>query len=142
VAHAPSEGGVVYAFGAKQPPPGQPISQGFLWRRGSASGAFETVPLPNDLEVGQAWYDWFAAVAPNNPDVIYLGAINRGVRNASGVWSWTNISARTTGDSIHPDQHAIAFGPQNANEVYIGNDGGIFKSRDAGTTWESLNKGL
>jgi photosystem II stability/assembly factor-like uncharacterized protein len=46
------------------------------------------------------------------------------------------------GDSIHPDQHAIAFDPLDPNIIYAGNDGGIFRSLDAGTTWQSLNDGL
>lgn len=136
VCHAPSDANIVYAFGA--------TNAGLVWRRSVLGGTFSTVPLPPDLEVGQAWYDWFAAVAPNNPNVLYVGAINvhKGLRSASGQWSWTNISARTTGDSIHPDQHAIAFSPLDPNMVYIGNDGGIFRSPDGGLTWKTLNKGL
>ncbi len=55
---------------------------------------------------------------------------------------WTTISARSSGDSIHQDQHAIAFSPTDPNVVYVGNDGGIFRSPDGGNTWNSLNKGL
>ena len=46
------------------------------------------------------------------------------------------------GDSIHSDQHALAFDPQDPKVIYAGNDGGIFRSPDAGTTWQSLNSGL
>jgi photosystem II stability/assembly factor-like uncharacterized protein len=36
----------------------------------------------------------------------------------------------------------MAFDPQQADVIYAGNDGGIFRSRDAGGAWESLNAGL
>ncbi len=53
------------------------------------------------------------------------------------------LSAKTpTGDSIHPDQHAIAFEPGNPNMIYIGSDGGLFRSPDRGITWTHCNNGL
>ncbi len=139
VCHAPSNGDVVYVFATDS------TGNGRIWRRSAFGAAFMAVtPLPPGLNTAQAWYDWFAAVAPNNPDVLYLGAIevHRGVRSATNTWTWSNLSAKTTGDSIHPDQHAIAFSPTDPNVVYVGNDGGIYRSPDGGTTWESLNKGL
>jgi len=138
VCHAPSDGNVVYVFGSDG-------TNGFLWRRSAFGGAFAAVgTLPADLDTGQSWYDWFAATAPNNPDVIYLGAINahKGVRSPADVWTWTNISGKPSGDSIHPDQHAIAFSPTDPNVVFVGNDGGIYRSSDGGTAWKSLNRGL
>lgn len=144
VCHAPSDGAVVYVFAASQFDGNAPVVP-HLWRRSASDGAFVRAQLPSNLKSKQAWYDWFAAVAPDNPDVLYLGTIDvhRGVRNpTNNTWSWTNISARDTGDSIHPDQHAIAFSPNNPNVVYIGNDGGVYRSDNAGRSWTSLNKGL
>jgi photosystem II stability/assembly factor-like uncharacterized protein len=154
--HAPSNGSIAYVFAAgptqvvdpvallesdEDPPAKMPRPH--LWRRGSFGGAFTRITTPPDLQTGQAWYDWFAAVAPSNEDMLYVGAINahRGIRQASGGWTWTNLSAKKPiGDCIHPDQHVITFSPTNPNVVYIGNDGGLFRSSDAGTSWESLNK--
>ena len=144
--HAPSNGSIAFVFAAYRRPGNNATAPAArVWRRSTFGGSFRTINAPADLQTNQAWYDWFAAVAPNNPDVLYLGAINahRGVRQLTGTWSWKNISAKQpTGDSIHPDQHAIAFSPTDPNLVYIANDGGIYRSRDAGTSWASLNKGL
>lgn len=150
VCHAPSNGNVVYVFAAG--PPAVPVPEdprftmptAYLWRRTMTGGAFTAVPPDPALRTGQAWYDWFAAVAPNNPDVLYLGAINvhKGIRSPTNTWSWSTISARSVGDSIHPDQHAIAFSPFDPNVVYIGNDGGVYRSPNGGVTWQALNKGL
>jgi hypothetical protein len=75
---------------------------------------------------------------------LYLGAINahKGARLPSGKWQWENISARRYTASIHPDMHVIAFSPANPNVIYIGCDGGIYRSPDGGQDWVSLNKGL
>ena len=145
VCHAPSNGDVVYVFATGKGP--QPLDPwvGYLWRRSIAAGAFVAVGFPQGLQVGQAWYDWCAAVAPNDPDVLYLGGIDlhKGVRNPmNDSWVWTNISAKINGDCVHPDQHHVAIGPTAPTVVYSTNDGGVFRSPDAGVSWRSLNKGL
>lgn len=146
VRHAPSNGSVAYVFAAfRYPGQNPPPPAARLWRRGSFGATFEPAALPPDLETKQAWYDWVAAVAPNNPNVLYLGAINlhRGVRQPTGKWTWDNLSAKKpTGDCVHPDQHVIAFSPADPNVVYAGNDGGVYRSPDAGVSWEPLNRGL
>jgi photosystem II stability/assembly factor-like uncharacterized protein len=154
VCHAPSDGNVVYVWAAGSPDildplesePDNPVMMPtpYLWRRAVFGGAFTSQTTPPGVQTGQAWYDWFAGVAPNNPNVLYVGAINihKGVRSTTGTWNWTNIAAKHSGDSVHPDQHAIAFSPTDPNVLYIGCDGGIYRSPDAGIRWQSLNKGL
>src|SRR5262249_50684378 len=90
----------------------------------------------------QAQYDWYVAAAPNNTARVFIGAIDtfRGTLSGS-TWQWTNITTRA-GNSIHPDQHCLTFAPGNPNVFYAGNDGGIFRSANAGNTWTALNKGL
>jgi photosystem II stability/assembly factor-like uncharacterized protein len=137
VCHAPADGNVVYVFAASG-------SNAFIWRRNVFGGAFSAVVPPAGLDTNQAWYDWCAGVAPNNPDVLYVGAIDlyKGTRSPLDLWTWTSISAKSAGDSIHPDQHALAFSPIDPNVVYAGNDGGVFVSPDGGISWQALNKGL
>jgi photosystem II stability/assembly factor-like uncharacterized protein len=139
VCHAPSDGNVAYVFAANQ-------RRARIWRRSVAGGAFTQVPVPRDLDIEQAWYDWCAAVAPNNPDVLYVGAVDayKGVRSATGAWEWTNISSKPSadGDSAHPDQHDIAFSPRDPNVVYLANDGGVYRSPDGGVSWTSIDRGL
>jgi hypothetical protein len=42
----------------------------------------------------------------------------------------------------HADQHVIAFSPAGSNQLYIGNDGGVWSSNDAGNSFHSLNGSL
>jgi hypothetical protein len=96
------------------------------------------------VSTGQAWYDWYVAAAPDRDTQVYCGAIEsyRGDL-AGGVWTWRNLSNKgAVGDSIHPDQHAIAFEPGRPDTIYIGNDGGLYRSGDRGITWASCNNGL
>jgi photosystem II stability/assembly factor-like uncharacterized protein len=146
VAHVPADPAKAYVFAATQ-------GEARLWHRSSADGSFEPVELPsfgigeyveNVLDVAQASYDWHLSVPLARDDTIYLGAIEivKGVRSGDN-WEWSDISSRVDGgDSIHPDQHTMAFDAQSPEVIYAGNDGGIFRSPDGGDSWESLNAGL
>ena len=125
---------IAYAFGASG-------ATAYLYQR-TAAGAWVSITKPGGLSTGQAWYDWFLAVSPDNPLQIYLGAIEayRGTFSA-GTWTWVVISNKA-GDDIHPDQHCIAIDVTNANNIYIGNDGGVFGSTNRGINWTPLNNTL
>ena len=131
---ARSNPAIAYAFGASG-------ATAYLYQR-NAAGVWASIPLPSGLSTGQAWYDWFLTVSPDNASQIYLGAIEayRGTY-LLGAWNWVTISNKT-GDDIHPDQHAIAIDPSNANNVFVGCDGGLFYSPNRGDNWTSLNNGL
>ncbi|MER6784304.1 hypothetical protein ABT330_06630 [Streptomyces sp. NPDC000658] len=136
VAIAPSDPTVAYGWATDA------AGTAKLWRR--AGGAWTALTPPPSVDVGQAWYDWFLAVAPDRADQVYLGAIDAYRGDLSGTtWTWLAISTKGPGgDSIHPDQHTIAFEPGAPDVVYVGNDGGLFRSPDRGVTWEHLNNGL
>ncbi|MFF1870149.1 hypothetical protein [Kitasatospora herbaricolor] len=132
---APSDSTVAYAWAASG-------STAYLARR--AGGTWTSVGAPTGVKVGQAWYDWFVAVAPDNAGQVYCGAISVHRGDLSGTtWTWRDIASQPSpGQSIHPDQHAIAFEPGQPQVVYIGNDGGLFRTPDRGATWQHLNNGL
>jgi photosystem II stability/assembly factor-like uncharacterized protein len=145
VTHVPSDPGQAFAFAAFG-------EAAHLWHRPAAGQPFVPIPLPqlsvanrprDAFSIEQAWYDWYVAAPPQPGGVVYLGAIEliRG-RSSTAGWGWSDISSRVDGDSIHPDQHAMAFDPNQPGVIYAGNDGGIFRSADGGETWESLNAGL
>jgi len=139
VCHAPSNPAIVYTAAVVN-------NRAALWRRASQGGAFSAetpAPLKANSDIAQAWYDFCVAVSPADPNIVYWGAVHlyKGTRSTSG-WNWQNISSRSSGDSIHPDQHHIQFDPSNANVLYVCNDGGLFRSPNGGTNWQSLNPGL
>ena len=138
VCHAPSYPAIVYAAAVVN-------NQAILWRRDPSTGVFiiqNPTPL-GDSDFAQAGYDFCVAVSPRNPDLIYWGAVSlyMGTLSTNG-WDWQNISSRSSGDSIHGDEHHIDFDPSNPDVIYVCNDGGVFRSPNGGANWESLNKGL
>lgn len=91
-------------------------------------------PLP------QGWYNVFVGVSPNDPNTVYCGGVHPYavagiIKSTDGGGTWTDITR-----NAHPDQHAIAFGPTGT--IWVGNDGGVFKSDDEAATWLNCNSTL
>ncbi len=135
---------VAYVFGAAS-------TGAFLWRRvGTTWTKVKLPPLhnpelpynPRELDIGQAQYDWYVAARPNDVGQVFIAAIDtfRGTLGGS-TWQWTNVTTHGA-NSVHPDQHCLTFAPNNADVMYAGNDGGLYRSTDGGATWKALNTGL
>ncbi|MEZ4711914.1 MAG: hypothetical protein R3A44_32310 [Caldilineaceae bacterium] len=106
---------------------------------------------------GQCWYSHEIAAHPTNPNGLLLGGmadyagetlaefvIRRVVvaTNDNGQ-NWFDMSpGDAPSRTLHPDMHVIAFDPQNPNTVWVGNDGGVYRSSDGGATWQDRNNGL
>lgn len=90
---------------------------------------------------GQGWFDNFIEVHPTNPDIVLAGGIDV-FRTSNGGASWSNTTNGYSGGNVHVDQHAACFYQQNPNIVFLGNDGGMYVSNNAGATWSDINNGL
>ncbi len=120
----------------------------FYWSKDGGS-SWSQISLPGftydkfypDSIGPQGTYNINVAVDPTTPDRVYLSAVSlwQAIRNVStNSWAITEI-----GTNIHSDNHALAFHPTNHLGLYAGNDGGIYKSNDAGQTWNDvINEGL
>ncbi len=75
---------------------------------------------------------------PTNANKVYIGGANANTfkYSSDGGISFTNSST-----GLHSSAHAIAVSASNPSVIYHGNDGGIWKSIDAGRNWTSLNNG-
>lgn len=87
----------------------------------------------------QTDYNLHVTVHPADPEVVYYGEVMLWKRTgADGAW----LSIPSGRFKHHPDQHALAFDPGDAETVWIGNDGGVFRSTNGGNTWTHRNATL
>lgn len=89
---------------------------------------------------GQAWYDLYCFVNPQNPNKVYVGTIDI-FRSTDGT-NFTNITNGYAGGYVHVDQHYLFFHPNNENTFIVCNDGGIWRTTDNGNTFTNLNQNL
>ena len=96
----------------------------------------------------QGSYDLCLSVHPTNSNLVFFGNVEVSrttngstisfVRNPSGynggIGAWACYS--------HVDIHKIQFAQSNGNIVYLGCDGGVYKSTDAGATWFNVNNDI
>ncbi len=92
----------------------------------------------------QGWYDNVIAVDPGNPNLVYAGGNDMFVSTNGGL-NWRMLTYGYSGSSLpfmHVDQHAITFHPTNFSIVYFGNDGGVYKTLNGGSTVLDMNNNL
>ncbi|MEZ4416376.1 MAG: choice-of-anchor D domain-containing protein [Gemmatimonadota bacterium] len=107
--------------------------QGTTWTQQTATG------MPGNTQGG---YSFHMAVDPASPgdgvnDTVYVGCVGQ-ARSTDAGQNFTTLNG------MHADTHAWAFFPQPSptpTTIYCGNDGGVFRSTDGGTTWTPLNSG-
>lgn len=101
-----------------------------------------TPPL-NNIFSQQANYAMALAVDPNDKDRIIIGGLDIWVwKEGQGVESrsfWASLEYSPL--YVHADQHEILYHPTDPNIVYIGNDGGVFRSDNNCMTFAAYNRG-
>jgi PKD repeat protein len=93
-----------------------------------------------DKMINQGWYDNVIAVDPVNPNRVWVGGIDLFRSDDGGAnWGLASYWWPPLSDTrrVHADNHAIVFHPQyngSSNQtLYVGNDGGIFRTDNAVT---------
>lgn len=112
----------------------------------------------DDVDNGQFGYNCYLEVSPTDVNTIYIGTRDI-YKSTNGGTSYINLSKNFSAEGVngcttatgcyhprqstlHPDQHVLTLAPNNANVFYAGNDGGLWRSPDAGTTFQNLNASL
>ncbi|MDQ1711257.1 MAG: hypothetical protein QOE45_707 [Frankiaceae bacterium] len=76
-----------------------------------------------------AWWFGRVYVDPKSATHVYATGVNLSESKDGG----STFSAPT---GFHADQHGMAWDPKVPDRVYLGNDGGVYRSDDNGATWE------
>ena len=127
----------------------------FKSTNGGTSWAQTTAP---DICQQQCWYDNVVKVDPNGGAHAFFGGSS--AQNASGpFWvvrtldtgaTWASVIPNALGPGLpHVDNHTLAFAKLGTGKIrmYLGNDGGIWRTDDAEAatlplTWLNLNDSL
>jgi photosystem II stability/assembly factor-like uncharacterized protein len=98
---------------------------------------------------GQGYYDLAYSINPANVNDIWLGGINTWNSTDGGnnwnlktMWNQSANINPTAVPVVHADKHFFAFHPLQAGTFFDCNDGGIYKTTNAGATWTDLSNGL
>lgn len=154
LASSPSNPNTVIAAIVKAPLGSDPKDLLGIYRTTDAGDRWERMPCSDNTTFQsfmstsgspQGWYNLFLAFHPTDHNYVYAGGID--------IWRSTNFGAQFTrissnndpGFPVHVDQHTIAFDPMNPNSMFIGNDGGIYRTtnnRAASVAWEEMNNNL
>lgn len=103
---------------------------------------------------GRSWDQWGApfegeyneinriVIDPKNSGVVYALTDDGAYRRAVGGEGWVRYGPRAESESSF---NAMAFDPEDSNIIYLGlayADHTIYRSRDGGSTWTTLDDGL
>lgn len=143
LATAPSDANTIYALVQ-----GSGLTIGNLYKSTDKGANWSTITTPTNLDgnsfaKSQAWYNLIAAVHSSDPNTVYIGGVDL-FKTTDGGTNWSQISHWSGSYSkpyVHADQHAIAFRPGSSSELIFGNDGGIWYSGDAGSTFSDKSNG-
>jgi len=122
LAIAPSDPSVVYAL--------TEAKKSVLLRSDDGGVSFR-VANSSDGIAPRPFYFCDLRVDPRDPDRVYsmhtvVDVSNDGGRSFETLVGWS---------SAHPDHHAMWIDPQDPARILLGNDGGVYTSRDRGAHW-------
>lgn len=102
-----------------------------LYKSTNFGNSWTDVDPDNELNGGTGGFSWYfgqVRVHPTNPDIVFVLDVAL-MRSSNSGTNWSENY------QTHVDHHALAFNPNDANIVILGNDGGMNKSTNAGVNW-------
>lgn len=105
--------------------------------RSTDSGATWTA-RQSRLVLSQTWYNLVLASSPSNAASVFFGGRDL-YRSTDGGSTFAQLSLPAGFESDH---HALTFEPRSSSRLWDGNDHGICRSTNAGTSWTTANAGL
>jgi hypothetical protein len=123
---------------------------GTVFKSIDSGATWTAVPAANGFCGGQCYYDMPIHVEPGDPSRVYVGGAGQTgalptlfMRSDNGGTSFADkTSSPGTGTGLHADMHFITTWPGQPNRLWVGNDGGVWRSDDRGNTWINVNNGL
>jgi len=100
-----------------------------VYRSNDGGDSWTTMNSSALNNVGFHW--WFRGIVidPTDENTIY-NVDFQVQKSTDGGSSWFGVF-----NNVHVDQHALAFDPNDPDNLVLGNDGGVYFSPDGGSTW-------
>ena len=112
-----------------------------FYRSTDAGLTFTTMSTTPDIVGGQGWFNLAVVADPVTASTVYAAGTDVHKSLDGGV-TWTNMT-RVYSDpapNSHPDHHDLTF--SGTSTLYATNDGGIYKTTNAGTSWSNISSNL
>ncbi len=122
----------------------------------SIGNDFSTLGLFRSTDSGNSWtemsgtsldylsYQGFYAegvlMKSDDSSQVVISGVNF-YKSTSGGSNLTQKDVGGSSGSLHVDHHEIIFNPLNPNKIYIGTDGGVYRSNNFGESFYSCNSG-
>ncbi|MGH2968695.1 MAG: WD40/YVTN/BNR-like repeat-containing protein, partial [Solirubrobacteraceae bacterium] len=98
----------------------------------STDGGATWVPIAHPLVVADpVVYGWWFGrvwVDPQDASHVFVAGLFL-IESKDGGLTWDSAPG------VHADQHAMAWDPKQPGRVYLGNDGGVYRSDENGANW-------
>jgi hypothetical protein len=133
---------------------GDSVSGRGLWKSSDFGASWFQVNS-TDFQQHQGFYSHYVLVDPTDADHVYAAGIEIWESNNGGSTlfqrsQWTQVFLGVSppqgpiggAQYAHADHHAAIWHPQGLDVTFFASDGGVFKSTDGGSTFQSLIGGL
>ncbi|MEM1448228.1 MAG: hypothetical protein AAF957_08575 [Planctomycetota bacterium] len=134
LAVAPSDASRVYALVTNPASSnGGGASTRGAYRSDNGGNTWTSIPVTSGLQASYGWYLSVVTVKPTDPDTVFMGGLSFvRSRNAGATWS--------TVTPPHVDLHAAEW--DASGRLVVGDDGGVHRTNDEGSSWNARNAGL
>jgi hypothetical protein len=133
IAIAPSDSNTIYALFSGGPS---------FWRTTDGGATWTQMSSGSNACDGQCWYNMVVRVHRTNPDIVYRGTVHF-FKSLDGGATWADLSnSWGASQTVHQDMHSLLMHPTQPDQLYVGGDGGIWKTEDGGSTFANLNGNL
>ncbi len=91
---------------------------------------------------GQCSYNQAISVHPTNSDTLLVGTIRVARSINAGATITPLVSGWGSAQKVHQDTHVVRYSLSNPDRLWIGSDGGIWRSDDSAATFRNMNANI